>query len=260
MSSLDSAIRILKCLTLETPALRVSEIAERLGLPKSTVSRLLKTLSESGILDRNDETRQYVAGPMALQLGGVYMANNNVLDLVDEAVRRLVELFRFTGYIAVLEDSELVVLRCRQGGYPLKFVLEIGSRHPAVDAALGIALLAKLDDAGLERALTHAKAANPPASFNLGATKDLVEQVRRDGYIEIPCLSVPGITAIGSAVYVPGIQKPAVGFSISFPTIAANQELRDRMARQVLASARAIENRMTNSSSNSSAKLARAAV
>src|SRR5690606_16445512 len=105
LSSLQSAIRILHCLSAETPRLRVTELAERLDMPKSTVSRLLRTLSEGGVLDRDHDTREYMAGPVALQLGGLYMARHDLLDLVDEAVCKLVDRFGFTGYVAVLDQA-----------------------------------------------------------------------------------------------------------------------------------------------------------
>lgn len=238
MSSLESAIRILQCLSPETPRLRVSELAERLALPKSTVSRLLKTLSEGGVLDRDAETRAYMAGPMTLQLGGLYMAKHDLLDLVDDAVRRLVEQFRFTGYVAVLDQSEAVILRCRQGGYPLKFVLEVGTRQPAAEAALGIGLLAQLGEEELAHTLALLPADNSYPHPPSDTTRALIAAFRRDGVVEVPCLSVPEITAIGSAVSVPAGNQPAIGFSVSFPDSAADRAMRARIAAEVAATAR----------------------
>lgn len=222
MSSLDSAIRILQCLSPERPRLRVSEVAEHLKIPKSTVSRLLKSLSEGGVLDRDEDTKEYVAGPVSLQLGGLYMAKHNLLDLVDDAVRRLVDRFGFTGYVAVLDRGEAVVLRCRHGGYPLKFVLEVGTRQPAAEAALGVGLLAQLTEADLLKTFAPSQAAMRH-----------IEDCRRQGWIEVPCISVPEITAIGSAVDVSDSSHAAIGFSISFPNSAADRALRDEIAAEV---------------------------
>lgn len=238
MSSLESAIRILQCLSSETPKLRVTDLSQRLLLPKSTVSRLLKTLNEGGVLDRDPETREYVAGPMTLQLGGLYMARHDLLDLVDEAVRHLVGQFQFTGYVAVLDQSEAVVLRCRQGAYPLKFVLEPGTRQPAAEAALGIGLLAQLSPEELARVLAVPR---EDASYVHPApdeTRELIARFRRDGWVEVQCLSVPDITAIGSAVLVPGGRMPAIGFSVSFPDSVADRAMRARIAAEVAAAAR----------------------
>jgi DNA-binding IclR family transcriptional regulator len=238
MSSLESAIRILHCLSADTPRLRVTELSDRLSLPKSTVSRLLKTLSEGGVLDRDPETKEYVAGPITLQLGGLYMAKHDLLDLVDDAVRRLVEQFRFTGYVAVLDQSEAVVLRCRQGAYPLKFVLEVGTRQPAAEAALGIGLLAQLGEDELSQVLAAPREQDSYVHPTEQETRALIAAFRRDGWVAVPCLSVPGITAIGSAVIVAGSRQPAIGFSVSFPDSAVDRALRGRIAAEVCAAAR----------------------
>ncbi|QDC01649.1 IclR family transcriptional regulator [Mesorhizobium sp. 8] len=234
MSSLESAIRILQCFTPGTPRLRVTELAERLDLPKSTVSRLLKTLSDGGMLDRDEATRQYDAGPVALQLGALYMAKHSLLDLVDEAVSRLVERFPFTGYVAVLDGADAVVLRCRQGGYPLKFVLDIGTRQPAAEAAMGIGLLSQLDETKLEEALRAGRNAGDNV---IPATREAISHFKREGWVEVPCLAVPGITAIGSAVLPPNDREPAIGFSMSFPDAAVDNQKRTEIAREVLTTA-----------------------
>lgn len=238
LSSLESAIRILHCLSADTPRLRVSELSERLNMPKSTVSRLLKTLSEGGVLDRDDDTKEYVAGPVTLQLGGLYMAKHDLLDLVDEAVRELVDRFGFTGYVAVLDRAEAVILRCRHGRYPLKFVLEVGTRRPAAEAALGIGLLAQLDENALAQVLATPRLDSSYAHPPVEATLAQIADYRKRGWVQVPCLSVPEITAIGSAITVPPGNQPAIGFSISFPDSAADAATRERIAAEVSKTAR----------------------
>ena len=233
MSSLESAIRILHCLSPETPHLRVSELAQRLNIPKSTVSRLLRTLSDGGVLDRNENTKEYAAGPVALQLGGLYMARHDLLHLVDEAVRKLVERFGFTGYVAVLDRAEAVVLRCREGGYPVKFLLEVGTRQPAAEAALGIGLLARLNEAELRQVLEAPRYddsyIHPPVETTLG----WISEFRRQGWVEVPCVSAPEIAAIGAVVDTPPGGQQAIGFSLSFPVSAADAAIRQLMATQI---------------------------
>ena len=242
MSSLVSALRILQCLTPETPRLKVSEIAERLDLPKSTVSRLLKTLSEGGVLDRDEETRQYFAGPRALQLGGLYMAQNDLMDFVDEAVLDLVNTYGFVGYIGVLDDLDVIIIRHRQGSYPLKYVLPVGTRQFAPAAALGIGLLAQLDEGEVE---TLAETCSSDPDFDPEVMKANIASHARSGFIEVSCKPVPGISAIGSAVHVPGSNEPPIGYSLSFPEAAANAAMRKHMSRSVASISETIRSRFT---------------
>lgn len=202
-------------------------------MPKSTVSRLLRTLSDGGVLDRNEDTKEYAAGPVTLQLGGLYMARHDLLHLVDEAVRKLVDRFGFTGYVAVLNRAEAVVLRCRHGAYPVKFLLGVGTRRPAAEAALGIGLLARLGEAELRAALEAPRSddtyVHPPVETTLG----WIGEYRQQGWVEVPCASAPEIAAIGSAVDTPPGGQQAIGFSLSFPVSAADAVMRQRMATQI---------------------------
>ena len=57
MSSLTSGIDILQCFASERPELRVSDVARRLNMPKSTVTRLLKEMLHHGLVEQDRKTR-----------------------------------------------------------------------------------------------------------------------------------------------------------------------------------------------------------
>lgn len=238
MSSLDSAIRILHCLSASSPRLRVSDIAERLELPKSTVSRLLRTLSEGGLLERNAESRQYAAGSLALRLGSLYLSEHSLIGRVDDAVHRLVERYGFVGYVGVLDGANIVILRHRFGSYPVRYVVEIGTRLPAIETALGIALLG-CTGAHVPGSENSGKSSHGRARMSREALS-AVKRWCRERSIEIPCNSVPGISAIASAVELGPEMGPAVGFSLSFPDTAADASLRRAMAAAVARASRVL--------------------
>jgi DNA-binding IclR family transcriptional regulator len=241
MSSLESAIRILQSMSAGKPVLRVSDVSNELDLPKSTVSRLLKTLSEGGLLERDDESRQYSVGPLLLQLGGLYVSSRSVLDLIDREMPRLVSTYGFTGYAGILDGGHVVVLRQWQGSHPLRFILDVGSRLPAEQTALGLALMADSDDAAIEATL-GAGATDPVtgAPVTLAQIMHDVERCRRDEWIEVPCATAPGITAIGTVITASHAGEPSIGLSISFPDHAADEALRAQMASRLTETARRI--------------------
>lgn len=220
MSSLDSAIRILRCLSPRTPVLKVTEVAERLDLPKSTVSRLMKLLHEGGLLQRDENAPTYGPGPLGLTLGRLYLASNGVLAQIDRALAEIVEAHGFSGFAGVLDGEEVVVVCQRQGWYQLRYVLELGERLDVRESAMGTALMARREGV-------------PPAAD--AATRRFLEE----RVVEVACLSVPGITAIGTALR-PAGQTTGIGFSISFPDAAAPPETRRAIRDAVLAAARAI--------------------
>ncbi|MBS7701279.1 IclR family transcriptional regulator [Chelatococcus sp. YT9] len=241
MSSLESAIRILQSLSPQKPTLRVSDAAAELDIPKSTVSRLLKTLSEGGILERQDGGREYSVGPLLLQLGGLYVSTHSVLDLVDRSLLRLVETFGFTAYAGILDGADVVVLRQWQGSHPLRLVLDVGSRLPAEQTALGLSLLSNCEDAVVAERL-GASVVHPVTgeAIPLADTLKDVRRCREAGWIQVACATAPGITSIGAVITARNASQPDISISVSFPDHAADDALRSAMAAEIIKAAREI--------------------
>jgi DNA-binding IclR family transcriptional regulator len=217
MNSLEAAMRVLKLLDKRRPVLRVGEISRALSLQKSTVSRLLRTLSEHEFLERERGGQGYVVGRRALVLSDLYLSGRTLLDRVDAAVDALVEEFGFVGYAGVLSGSDIVVLRLKSGRYPLRFVQDVGQRVPAERTAIGRALMARQADA--------------PRGSRAFLGEELA-RIRRNGWADIESAVIPGIAAVGAAVGDPG-RGEALGFALSFPMTATDELLRARMARRV---------------------------
>ncbi len=237
MSSLETGIDILQCFSSERPELGVSEVARRLNVPKSTISRLLREMMLHGLVERDEGTRRYRPGPLAFRLGTLYQAHLGILDLVDEAVDSLVEEFGLTGYIGVLTGADLVVLRVRQGSYPVRFVLEPGYRVPAFTTAIGTALLARLDDETV-RAM-HAPGLHYPVTDFRMTVEELLErlrQARHRRWTMAEGTTFPGFGAVGVAVGGMNGQQ-ATAFCLSYPTGTDFAEQTDDMIRRLTAHA-----------------------
>lgn len=71
MSSLETGLQILNVLSAGRPILRVGEVCRELGIPKSSVSRLMRTLSDFGLLERDPQNQGYVAGPQVLLMANL---------------------------------------------------------------------------------------------------------------------------------------------------------------------------------------------
>jgi DNA-binding IclR family transcriptional regulator len=176
MNSLEAAMRVLKLLDKRRPVLRVGEISRALSLQKSTVSRLLRTLSEHEFLEREKEGPGYTVGRRSLVLSDLYLAAHSLLDRVDATIDVLVEEFGFVGYAGVLSGADIVVLRLKSGRYPLRFVQDVGQRVPAERTAIGRALLARQPD---------------KARGNRAALVEELAKIRRDGWAAIESAIIP---------------------------------------------------------------------
>jgi DNA-binding IclR family transcriptional regulator len=82
------ALAILDTFTTDHPHLGLSEIAQRVNLPKSTTQRLLKTL-EACQYAAQDPSGQWRLGPATASLGARYQVAFDLHEKVEPALRRL---------------------------------------------------------------------------------------------------------------------------------------------------------------------------
>jgi DNA-binding IclR family transcriptional regulator len=108
VQSVERAFAIIGCLSGGTAG--VSDIAERVGLPKSTVSRLLLTLVELGVAEQTSPGGGYRLGPFLHRLAGAALP---IRSLIDRARPHLTELVQSVGEsagLSILDGSQVLYL------------------------------------------------------------------------------------------------------------------------------------------------------
>src|SRR5258708_21694806 len=78
LSSVATAIRLLKAFSEDEVEIGISALARRLGLAKSTVHRLAVTLVSEGLLEQNRENGKYQLGIALFRLGALGRRRINV--------------------------------------------------------------------------------------------------------------------------------------------------------------------------------------
>ncbi|MFD5887354.1 IclR family transcriptional regulator [Streptomyces sp. NPDC060334] len=142
--SVERALRILPALARGPAGL--GEVAEDLGVHKSTALRLLRTLHEQGFVYRQQDGR-YRLGARIFALAAEAIEN---LDIRGIAHPHLVELNRLTGHtvhLALHQDDEVVYVDKVDSRYPVRMYSRIGRPVPLTVAAVAKLLLADLPEA-----------------------------------------------------------------------------------------------------------------
>lgn len=142
--AVERALDILKLYSVEQHELCLADIAQKLGVHKSTAHRLVRTLERAGFLTRNSNTGAYGLGLKLVELGAVVLNN---LELRRQARLHLERLHRDTQqtvHLAILDDGEVVYVDKIEGNTPVRLYSQVGRRAPAHCTALGKVLLAHL--------------------------------------------------------------------------------------------------------------------
>jgi IclR family transcriptional regulator, pca regulon regulatory protein len=146
--SLERGLAILSAFKANRAQLAVSELAQEVGLNRSTTHRYVSTLAQLGYLQQDAATRKYRLGPRVLDLG---FSAINSMELREISLPFLQQLSEQTGHtvnMAILEGDDIVyverVRSSRQGQREIDLNLHVGSRLPAYCTSMGKVLLAFL--------------------------------------------------------------------------------------------------------------------
>jgi DNA-binding IclR family transcriptional regulator len=195
-----------------------SEIVTRLNLPKSSVHRILKDLTELGYLHFNPETKRYFGSLRMAALGAEVIANFHLRDHIRP---QLLELHRETEHTTnsgVLDGTMGVFVdKIESKDFGIKLFSEIGKTFPLHCTGLGKALLSVSPNAVVAdflktplQAITE-KTITDPKMFR----RELAETKRR-GYALDNEEITRGIMCVAAPVF--GFKgDPVCAISLTFP-------------------------------------------
>ncbi|QBR00642.1 IclR family transcriptional regulator [Paraburkholderia pallida] len=126
------------------------ELAQRTGLPPSTVSRIARSLVHIGYLLHDATGRKYRLSAAVLGLGFAAIAHSAIQGLAGERMAAFARQHRLHVCLAVRDRLDLVVLECRRSlESPVMLPLHVGMRLGIALSPMGWSLLAALPE--LER-------------------------------------------------------------------------------------------------------------
>ncbi|MFC3882224.1 IclR family transcriptional regulator [Bacillus songklensis] len=202
LSSVHNAVRILQTFSLSETELGISELSVRLGLAKSTVFRLMKTLNECGLVEKNMETQKYHLGIAAFELGfTVYHSMElrrvalPILDKLAKSIRRVVRL-------GVYDKGGIVYLCKRIHDEDNGTISQIGDRVPSYCTAVGKMLLANQNEKEIERVIEGSLTAY--TNKTITSPRELKQQIldiKKRGYAVTMEELRNGISSVAVPVY-----------------------------------------------------------
>lgn len=181
-NTLIKGLGLLEVLAHSERSMGVTELANRMGIGKSNVHRLLQALVELGYARRDEASGSYAASIRLWELGSAVLANLDLRRAAQAWMEWLLEQTRETVHLSVLDGDEVVYVHKVDSPEPVRAYSQIGGRAPAHCVATGKAMLAWLPEQRIEAVSRRLRAFSPrtltePAEF----IREL-ERVRQLGY------------------------------------------------------------------------------
>ncbi|MEJ8634932.1 IclR family transcriptional regulator [Streptomyces sp. MS2.AVA.5] len=213
---------------------RLRELAEELGVPRSSMYALLKTLIDRGWVRTDATGSLYGIGIRALLTGTSYLDSDTrvgaVRPYLDEASDALGE----TIHLARLDGPDVVYLATRESHEYLRTFSRVGRRLPAHAGALGKALLAERPDAELPLPAGELARLTPNTRTDRAALAADLAAVRVRGYALDREEGVLGISGFGFALRYDSPARDAISCSVPVARLTEEHE------RQIVAVMREI--------------------
>lgn len=188
VSALERGISVLRCFSEEQPVLGYADIARMTGIPRPTVNRLVATLHATGMLKSALKPDRFMLGPAVVTLARVFLGSLDVRAVARPKMQAMAEAVGASVYLAVRDGMEMVVIEaCRPRAAILSPRLDVGSRAPLPNSALGRAYLSAQDDAQRTQLVDSLRLLRGPEWDRIGPAMDrAIEEARQLGY----CLSL----------------------------------------------------------------------
>ncbi|RAR54572.1 IclR family transcriptional regulator [Paraburkholderia unamae] len=236
-----SATRIFDILELfeyDRRPMRVGEIAERIEIPQSSASMLLKTMVMRGYAEYDARRHTYCPSVRVAFLCDWAARKEGVRTSAHEVLRKLARETGETVLLARQNGIRLQYLSVLDAQQTLRQSVASGMVRPMHMTAIGIMLMSRMEDSQITPLLRHYNAEReihePPA--RVGQVIRAIERARKQGYYESASLATPGAGVIATVMMTP-IRDKLLGIGIGGP-VARLHEHREKLVTAVIDIAR----------------------
>ncbi|MDY3974449.1 IclR family transcriptional regulator [uncultured Veillonella sp.] len=172
-------IEILEIIASSPKGLTLSQIAEKLNYPRSTLMPILKTLTNRSYLSCNPDTLTYNIDRQLFILGNTYNETSTSLELIKEQMMHIVDDCNETCHLGILSGNKIMYIQKVSGTQPIQFISSIGKKLPAYATALGKALLFDHNQQELEIVL--GRTYMPLTKNTITKVEALYKDIHKDG-------------------------------------------------------------------------------
>src|SRR5919198_2901733 len=200
--SVDRAAALLLALGESQGEAGVTELARRLGLHKSTASRLLATLQKRGLVEQDDETGKYRLGLVIIRLAEKAEKTLDLRGIAMPELERLARLTHETTGLGVLDGDALLTVAQADGPNLIAVGDWTGRSTPLHCVASGKVLLAALAEREVLRIVRRGLMSFTERTIvELEPLLEELARIRRRGYATALGEYEIGLNAVAAPVH-----------------------------------------------------------
>jgi len=202
IQSVNRALDILELFPKRSDSLGITEIAEFLGVSKSTAHGLVTTLVKRDFLQQDSVTRRYGLGVKIIHLGLFLVQHSQLGQAIHPWSDMLCEQFQEVVHVALLAGDTALVIQRFEPKTPYLLFPQTGSSLPIYSTAVGKVLLAFADADTQQRILktTPLIKKTPTTITNPGLLLKELRKISSQGYAVDREESLTGVLCVGAPI------------------------------------------------------------
>ena len=243
LRSVEKALRLLECFTVDKPQLSTTDLVEKLAIPKVSVYRFLRVLVDRGFITQNKQTKKYRLGLKMFELGSIVLREFALREAAFPLIAELSKRSGETVHLGVLDDQQVVSIEGVESDQSLRISLPVGRRVYLHSTGIGKAILAFLPDSEIQR-IVEQKGLPKFTANTIVDPDQLMEDIlltRRRGYAIDDEENEPEIRCVAAPVFDSG-RRALASISISGPSVRIQRARIPELASLVVEASRKISN------------------
>lgn len=185
LSSIEKGLQVIEQLNRSPQGLSLSELAQTLGYPKSTIHHMLSTFVPYDYISQDPETKKYRLGFKFLAISKTILDHIDIRRIAHKHLRELQRKCNEAVHLYILRNGYLVCLdKIQDPGGGLSLATYIGFRTDPHAAASGKVLLSELSRDKIEGMYRDRplKVYGKNTLTSFGQLFEELENVRKQGY------------------------------------------------------------------------------
>lgn len=184
VNSVEKAFRVLGAFNAERPTLNLTQLADALGIDKSTVQRFAYTLEKLGYLNKDPHTKHFELTPRNLQTAYHFTQSNALIRRAMPYLLHLSQATEEATNLSIRQETDIIYVVRFMSRHVLAANVTAGRRLPLYCTAPGRAILSRMPADAVEALLGQSalRAYTPHTATNVSDLMRKIGEVSARGY------------------------------------------------------------------------------
>ncbi len=232
--SVQRAIQVLEILAVSAEGFSLADLSKRIGVPKSTLFRILTTLKHNSLVNHDEQRRKFTLGIKLLDWGNAALSRIDLKSVAHPHLMRMAHQTKQSYYLAILDHYEVIIVDRVDTPEIWTMVARLGQRSPVHATASGQVLISDVRPDVLEKIIERSglKKYTPRTITSLRKLKERLEEIKDSGYSVADAEYKPDLCALAVPIF-DHHGRVAAALMMALPHSARNSKMLDDMIKML---------------------------